>query len=343
MMRICFRLTASLALLMVSVTTLADVDIARLKLFQPLPDAMTSDSNPMTPAKVELGRMLYYDMRLSKNHDVACNSCHLLDQYGVDGKPVSTGHRQQKGNRNAPTVYNAAGHFVQFWDGRAADVEEQAKGPVLNPVEMAMPDEASVVAVLKSIPGYVEAFSAAYPDEADPVTYDNMARAIGAFERGLVTPGRWDRFLAGDRSALTAAEQDGLATFMEVGCYTCHSGTYVGGMMLQKLGLMKPWPKDNDLGRYEVTGKEYDKFFFKVPSLRNVAETAPYFHDGSVKSLQQAVRLMGEYQLGKTLNDEQVDSIVTFLKSLTGTVPADYVAKPALPASGPNTPPPDPS
>ena len=201
MMRTAFRLgTALTLLLMVSVTALAAVDAARLKLFQPLPDSMVSDSNPMTPAKVDLGRMLYYDMRLSKNHDVACNSCHLLDQYGVDGKPVSTGHRQQKGNRNAPTVYNAAGHFVQFWDGRAADVEEQAKGPVLNPVEMAMPDEASVVAMLKSIPGYVEAFSAAYPDEADPVTYDNMARAIGAFERGLVTPGRWDRSRAGPRA-----------------------------------------------------------------------------------------------------------------------------------------------
>jgi cytochrome c peroxidase len=308
--------------------------------FDVLPGEAASDVNPVTDAKVELGRMLYYDPRLSKNHDVACNSCHQLDQFGVDGEPTSAGHRDQRGGRNSPTVYNAALHTAQFWDGRAADVEEQAKGPVLNPIEMAMPSEERVVEVLVSIPGYAPLFAAAFPDDAEPISYDNMARAIGAFERRLLTPGRFDAFLAGDASALDADEQAGLETFMNAGCITCHNGAAVGGNSFQKLGAVKPFPTE-DSGRFQVTQRESDRGVFKVPSLRNAAETAPYFHDGNVENLEAAVRLMGEHQLGR--RGDEVDRIVAFLESLTGEVDAVYIARPELPESGPDTPEPDPS
>ena len=195
--------------------------------------------------------MLYYEPRLSKGQDISCNSCHMLDKYGVDLQPTSDGHKGKQGDRNSPTVYNAAGHFVQFWDGRAADVEEQAKGPVMNPVEMAMPSEKRVVAVLKSIPEYVELFKQAFPEDKDPVSYRNMARAIGAFERKLVTPSRWDKFLRGDSRALTNEEKAGFNLFMETGCQACHMGTYLGGNMYQMLGLAKPWPDASDPGPRE--------------------------------------------------------------------------------------------
>jgi cytochrome c peroxidase len=311
----------------------AALDPAKLAMFGALPDAFESADNPLTPEKIALGRMLFYDTRLSLSREISCNTCHLLDNFGVDGHAVSEGHKKQVGKRNANTVYNAAGQFVQFWDGRAANVEEQAKGPIVNPVEMAMPAEASVIADsrLAEIPEYVELFKKAFAGEAKPVTFENLAKAIGAFERKLVTPSRWDKFLKGDASALTEAEKKGAQTFIETGCTTCHMGPLVGGNMYQKLGLVQPWPNQADLGRYEVTKSESDKMFFKVPSLRNIEKTAPYFHDGSVATLPEAVKLMAKHQLGKTLTDEQTESIVTWLKALTGTVAADYVAKPALP------------
>ena len=310
-----------------------DVDPAKLSAFQPLPAAMESAKNPITDAKIQLGRMLYYEKRLSRNQDISCNSCHLLNRFGVDGEKFSTGFKGQKGGRNAPTVYNAAGHLAQFWDGRAADVEEQAKGPVLNPVEMAMPNEQSVVKILKSIPEYDALFRKAFPGEKDPVTFDNMALAIGAFERRLVTPSRWDKYLQGDRNALTAQERAGLQKFMDVGCQTCHNGPFVGGKVFQKLGLMKPYPDTHDKGRVEVTKQASDEMVFKVPSLRNIDKTAPYFHNGSATTLDAAVRNMAEYQLGKKLNDADVKSITAWLKTLTGEVPADYIKEPALPKS----------
>jgi hypothetical protein len=189
--------------------TAADAGSEALEMFAPLPAVMESSRNPITEAKVRLGRMLYYESRLSKSQDVSCNTCHLLDRDGAENEPVSTGYKGLKGNRDAPTVYNAAGHVAQFWDGRAADVEEQAKGPMLNPVEMAMPSNAQVLAVLNSIPEYVAAFRQAFPGETDPVSFDNAVRAVGAFERKLVTPARWDSFLGGNRKALTEAEQQG--------------------------------------------------------------------------------------------------------------------------------------
>jgi len=314
----------------------------RLSIFSPLPWIMAVECNPITPAKVELGRMLFYDARLSKNHDVACNTCHLLDSYGVDGLTTSQGHKDQIGGRNAPTVYNAAGHIAQFWDGRSPDVEDQAKGPPLNPIEMAMVDEAAVVAVLESIPGYVSLFSAAFPDEKDPVTFNNMGKAIGAFERGLVTPSRFDSYLAGDDDALSKTEQTGLVEFLNTGCANCHSGRYLGGGMYQKLGLVKSWDKDTDQGRFDVTGEEADRQVFKVPSLRNIDETGPYFHTGSVEKLDEAVKLMADHQLGITVDDEQASSIVAFLKSLSGEIDTAYIARPQLPESSATTPAPDP-
>jgi cytochrome c peroxidase len=313
----------------------------KLKVFGRLPEVMASEKNPITEEKVRLGRMLYYDTRLSKSQTLSCNSCHKLEAWGVDNQPTSEGHKGQHGDRNSPTVYNAAGHVAQFWDGRAADVEEQAKGPVLNPVEMAMPSEKYVLEVLKSMPGYVEAFRAAFPGEKDPVTYDNFARAVGAFERKLVTPSRWDRFLAGDAAALTAAEKKGLEEFLTAGCQTCHMGPYVGGSMFQKLGVVKPWPDESDLGRFKVTSNPADRFVFKVPSLRNVAKTGPYFHNGKVATLNEAVRLMAEYELGLELKPAQIEAIVTFLNALTGELPADYIRPPELPASTEKTPKPD--
>jgi len=321
--------------------TTVTIDPLKLQMFQPLPEQMTSGANPISEEKVALGRMLYYEPRLSKSQEISCNSCHLLDKYGVDSQPTSDGHKGQRGDRNAPTVYNAAGHFVQFWDGRAADVEAQAKGPVMNPVEMAMPSERQVIIVLSSIPEYVEAFKRAFPEEKDPVTYNNMAQAIGAFERKLVTSSRWDKFLRGDQTALNNEEKVGFNTYMEVGCQACHSGTYLGGNMYQRLGLMKPWPDTSDPGREKVTKNEADRMVFKVPSLRNIEKTAPYYHNGKVETLEEAVSRMAEYQLGKSLSSAQLKSIVTWFKTLTGDIPAGYIKPPVLPKSTARTPKPD--
>jgi len=296
-----------------------------LKLFRPLPAVVSSDANPVTDAKAVLGRTLYMDTRLSRDRNVSCNTCHPLDRYGADGTPVSVGHKGQKGTRNSPTVFNAAGHFAQFWDGRAATVEEQAKGPILNPVEMAMTSGAEVESVLKSIPEYRELFRRAFPGEPGPVTFDNAARAIGAFERGLLTPARWDRFLKGDAGALTAQEKAGFNKFVQSGCAACHYGPYVGGNAYQKVGMVRPWPNASDTGRQQVTGRESDRFLFKVPSLRNVARTAPYFHDGSAATLAEAIRKMAAYQLGRELADSDIRLIAAWLETLTGQIPTSAV------------------
>ncbi len=317
-----------------------EVNQAFLAMFKPLPDKAENAKNPSNDAKIALGRMLYYDKRLSKDHTVSCNTCHDLASFGDDGDPVSTGIKDQKGTRSAPTVYNAAIHLAQFWDGRAADVEEQAVGPITNPIEMGMPDEAYVLKVVNSIPGYVDLFKKAFPGEASPVTYKNIGNAIGVFERGLLTPAPWDDFLKGKTDALTDDQKKGFNLFLEKGCMTCHSGAGVGGHMYQKLGLVKPWPT-KDKGRAEVKGFEQMKGFFKVPSLRNITETAPYLHDGSVATLEGIVKKMAEYQMGHVLTDEQTALIIEFLNALKGKVPADFIKEPELPASGPDTPKPD--
>jgi len=317
------------------------VDKDQLAVFAPLPASVPAESGAASADIVTLGRMLYYEPRLSKSQTISCNSCHDLAKYGVDNQPTSDGHKGQMGDRNSPTVFNAAAHFTQFWDGRAADVEAQAKGPVLNPVEMAMPSEARVVAVLKSMPEYVELFGKAFPNDKQPVTYDNMAKAIGAFERNLMTPARWDRLLDGDASALTPEEKVGLKTFLDTGCQACHNGALLGGTSYQRLGAAKVYPDLTDPGRFKVTKVESDKGTFKVPSLRNIEKTGPYYHDGKVASLDKAVRDMAEYQLGKKLTDEQAAQIIAFLKVLTGKIDPEYTKAPVLPKSTAATPKPD--
>ena len=308
----------------------ADLQQRAQAVFGTLPPVAESKDNPITDAKVTLGRALYYDPRLSASNTISCNSCHQLDKYGVDGEPTSPGHKGERGDRNSPTTYNAAFHFVQFWDGRAPTVEEQAKGPILNPVEMGMPADADVIAKLRAIPGYAPLFKAAFPNQPEPISYNNIALAIGAFERKLVTPAPFDRYLAGEANALTEQQQQGLAKFMDTGCIICHTGPLVGGSMYQKLGLAKPYPS-KDIGRAKVTKSPADQQIFKVPSLRNIAETGPYFHDGSLKTLPEVVKVMGEYQLGRQLSDQDVKLIVAFLGSLTGKIDTAYIAKPTLP------------
>ena len=333
---------AALAAVLVARAAWADPLAERVRqAFAPLPAEAASPSHPISEARIELGRRLYHDARLSKSGDVSCNTCHRLDAWGVEVGSTSPAPEEER-RRNAPTVYNAAFHVAQFWDGRASDVEEQARGAVLNPVEMAMPDEAAVLTLLKSIPGYAPLFAEAFPGEAEPIRYENMARAIGAFERRLVTPSRFDRFLEGDANALSANERKGLETFLDTGCSDCHNGPVAGGGTFQKLGLVEPFPT-LDRGRAEVTGRAADEFFFKVPSLRNVEKTGPWFHDGSVASLDMAVRLMARHQLGKTLTGAEAQSIVAFLHALTGDLPQAYVARPELPPGGPQAPPPDPT
>jgi cytochrome c peroxidase len=320
-----------------------DHDPRDVKMFLVLPARFDSEDNPITEEKVKLGRMLFYEARLSRNHDISCNSCHDLASYGVDHQPVATGHKGQRGRRNALSVYNTGRHIAQFWDGRVRTLEEQAKGPILNPIEMAMPNEERVMDTLRSIPEYVALFKAAFPGDLDPVTFDNLAKAIGAFERQLVTPARFDRYLAGDEKALTEEEASGFHTFLRLGCPSCHNRAAVGGKNIQKLGWVNPYPDLTDNGRFDVTHDPGDIHYFRVPSLRNVEKTAPYFHDGSLATLDQVVRKMAWHQLGVQVTEEEVKLLVAFLKSLTGQIPTDYIQRPALPPSGSKTPRPDPT
>lgn len=322
-----------------SVQALALVELSptELSVFSPLTPVANSPDHPLTDEMVNLGRMLFYEPRLSATQDMSCNTCHLLDQYGMDSLPVSIGHIGKPVTRNSPTVYNAAFQMAQFWDGRSPTVEEQAKMPILASGEMGMETAQNVELILRSIPGYAQPFAAAFPGEPTPVTYQNVGLAIGAFERRLSLPSRFDKFLTGDHTQLKPDEQRGLATFITLGCTTCHMGMPVGGLVYKKLGEHEPFPT-NDLGRFAVTGRAEDKYVFKVPSLRNVAKTGPYMHDGKINSLDEMVRIMARYQLGKSATDAQVTDIVTFLNALTGDIPTTYIAQPQLPDNGPNTP-----
>ncbi|MGB0952693.1 MAG: cytochrome-c peroxidase [Planctomycetota bacterium] len=297
-----------------------------MQFFGALPKNMDRADAPSTKAQIALGRKLYFEKRLSKDGTLSCNSCHGLDTYGVDNAQFSSGVDGKLGGRNAPTVYMAAAHVTQFWDGRAADVEEQALGPILNPVEMAMDSAEQVVGILKADAEYPKLFAAAFPEDAEALTWNNLGRAIGAFERQLVTPSRFDDYLLGDASALTEKELRGFKAFVDTGCFGCHNGPYMGGQIYMKLGLVKEWPSQKDLGRFDVTGVETHKMVFKVPSLRNVAKTGPYFHDGSVDELEEAVRMMSRHQRGIELTDEEATSIVDFLGALTGELPKEEVA-----------------
>ncbi|MDV6348131.1 cytochrome-c peroxidase [Nitrosomonas sp. Is35] len=282
--------------------------------FEPLPASIIDEKK--NAALIALGKKLYLDPKLSVNDTISCNSCHQLNNFGVDSQPTSPGHEGKRGGRNSPTTFNAALHIAQFWDGRAKDVEEQALGPILNPIEMGMPSEAAVVDKLKKIDEYKAMFAEAFKDEKDPIQYKNVGKAIGAFERTLITPSRFDDFLKGDENALNDAEKRGLQKFVHMGCANCHNGVAIGGNSYKKIGLVEEY-KTSDVGRFAVTGLETDKKVFKVPSLRNITKTAPYFHDGSVKTLDEAIEEMAEHQLGRKVGPGFVEDVKAFLGALT--------------------------
>lgn len=313
-------------------------------LFKPLPEQPSElKGNLITPEKVELGKMLYFEPRLSRSWVISCNTCHNLGLAGVDLVETSIGHGWQKGPRNSPTVLNAVFNIAQFWDGRAADLKEQAKGPVQAGVEMNnSPDR--VVATLQSIPEYVSRFEAAFPGENEPVNFDNMARAIEAFEATLLTPDApFDKYLGGEEGALSAEEKHGLELFMEKGCAGCHNDSNVGGNSYYAFGVVeRPGAEllpPADKGRFAVTRSATDEYVFRAPPLRNVALTPPYFHSGKAWDLKQAVAIMGSSQLGVDLSDQEAEGIVAFLKTLTGTQPR--IEYPLLPASTDKTPRPE--
>ena len=313
-------------------------------LFKIVPaEAPELPDNELTDGRVELGKMLYFEPRLSSSWLISCNTCHNLSLGGIDLMETSIGHGWQKGPRNAPTVLNAVYNLAQFWDGRAADLEEQAKGPVQASVEMAS-DPERAEQTLRSIPEYRELFALAFPDETDPVTFDNMAKAIEAFEATLVTPGSpFDLWLAGDDAAMTAAQVEGLETFVSKGCTGCHAGVNFGGQGYFAFGVVQA-PTDEirppeDLGRFAVTSTAADEYVFKSPSLRNIELTAPYFHSGKVWGLDEAVAVMGSAQLGAVLTPAEIGAITDFLEALTGNQP--IVEYPILPAHTADTPLPD--
>lgn len=302
----------------------------------PLPQIIAAESNPVTPEKVRLGKMLYYETRVSIDGTVSCARCHPLGLYGADGLKKSLGNHDRPNPRNAPTVLNAAGQIAAHWIGNRKDVEDQATQALTGPPSFGMPSYQAAENILRAITGYPPLFRKAFPGDADPVRAENFGKAIGAFERTLTTPAPFDRFLKGDRHALTDSQLRGLRTFIEVGCSACHAGTYVGGSMYRKFGILEPYwqatkSAEIDEGRFEVTKKDADKYVFKVPILRNVAMTAPYFHDGSVDHLADAVRIMARVQLGRELTAAQRESLVSFLASLTGTIPKKALTLPLLP------------
>jgi cytochrome c peroxidase len=309
--------------------------------FEPIPKyPPVIDGNELTQSKVELGKMLFFEPRLSSSHLISCNTCHNVGLGGDDYLPVSIGHGWQKGPRNSPTVFNAVFNAAQFWDGRAADLAEQAKGPVQAGVEMSSTPE-RVVSTLKSMPEYVERFGDAFPGQDDPVTFDNMAIAIEAFEATLITPDSdFDKYLRGNTEAMNEKEKEGLALFMDRGCAACHSGVNLGGQEYYPFGLVeRPGGAilpEGDRGRFEVTQTATDEYVFRASPLRNIELTAPYFHSGAVWSLDEAVAVMGTAPLGTELNDNEVQAIVAFLKTLTGNVPE--IRYPILPPSTATTP-----
>lgn len=289
---------------------------------KPLPERMPGSLED-SPAMIALGRKLFFERDISLNKSQACSDCHPLDgrRAGVDNLPTSKGAIGSSGKRNAPTVLNAGFQMAQFWDGRADDLVKQAKGPLLNPIEMAMRTEEDVVHRLQGREDYHRGFARAFPQEAEPVTFPNMAQAIAAFERTLVAPSRFDRFLKGETKALAEAEKKGLQRFVEIGCVECHNSYPVGGRSLRKVGIYHPYENQADSGRHGITGQEEDKFVFKVPMLRNVTHTAPYFHDGKVAALPEAVRLMAWMQLDKVLSPREIEEIVNFLAALAAEQP----------------------
>lgn len=303
----------------------ADISPDQLFMFAALqaPQAATGPA----ALKVDLGRRLYYDTHLSVNNSTSCNSCHELMHYGVDpGQPVSLGFDKKAGGRNSPTVYNAGLQFAQFWDGRASTLAAQASGPMMNPVEMGMPGPDAVLTYLHANANYVKQFKQIYTDTKDPVTMDNVTDAIASFEARLLTPARWDEYLKGNQQALSDDEKEGLRVYLRSGCASCHAGVGMGGNSYAKLGAVKDWSdQESDTGRMALTRQQRDLMYFKVPLLRNVVQTGPWFHDGKVTTIDEAVRLMGEHELGRKFTDSEVKSIVAFLNALTGPIPQEFI------------------
>ena len=333
------------SILFIAGSALAFGAVSSVAAFEVLPkQPPIPKDNPMSTAKVELGKQLFFDPRLSINGTISCNSCHDVAGSGTDNRAVSVGVGAKTGGRNAPTVWNAAFLTAQFWDGRAATLEDQAKGPILNPIEMAMPNEQAVIDRLSSIPGYKEQFIKVFGG-ANALTYDNIAKAIAAYERTLITPNsRFDRYLKGDKKALSAAALRGMKEVGTLGCTGCHNGVNFAGPALpmgegfyQKFptftnnDYVKKYKLDEDVGRFAVTQNVADRHMFRVPTWRNVALTAPYLHNGAVKTLHEAVRVMAKTQLDKDLTGKQVDDIVEFLNSLTGEFPKQTL--PRLPGT----------
>jgi cytochrome c peroxidase len=330
-------------------------------LFEAIPETPPALlGEPATPEKLALGKMLYFDPRISKNHDTSCSTCHNIGMAGADGRSSSIGHNGQLGGRKVPTVLNAVFNKMQFWDGRASDLKEQVvnsvmafpaallktrAGPsIVNPEVMNITKQ-NAVEQLKSIPGYVDAFKKAFPAEADPIVYDNIGRAIAVFEATLITPDApFDRWLKGDDKALSEDQKRGLKIFVDKGCSNCHNGINIGGGMYARFGVVQnpgsEFLPPDDWGRFAITKTVSDKYVFKVPALRNVELTAPYFHSGHTWDLKQAVAVMGESQLGQTLSEGDIDKVVGFLKSLTGRQPE--VVIPILPPRVAATPRPEP-
>ncbi len=325
-------------LVLFSLSTASDVQLLNeaRNYFQPLPEVFPSDENPLTEEKIKLGKILFYEPRVSIDGATSCSKCHPIELYGADGLRKAQGNNGKINPRNAPTVLNAAGQITQHWRGDRKDVEDQAKRALLGKGSFGAPSYKWVENKLKSIKGYKELFKKAFPDEKDPITVDNFAKAIGAWERTLSTPSRFDKFLNGHVNALTKKEKRGLKKFIEIGCASCHNGSLLGGTMYQKFGIYEPYwkytkSKKTDEGRYNITKKEEDKYVFKVPPLRNVAMTAPYFHDGSVDSLKDAIWIMAKVELNKDLSPQDIDDIYAFLKSLTGKLSKDIKTVPILP------------
>jgi cytochrome c peroxidase len=303
--------------------------------------------NPMTPEKIELGKQLYFDTRLSKGSKISCNSCHNVMKAGDDGLPRSPGHEGKLGGRNSPTVFNSAYNSVQFWDGRAPTLEEQAKGPIVNAVEMGMASHDVVVELISKVPAYTEEFEKVFGP--GKVTIDKMVKAIAAYERTLITPNSpYDKFIEGDKKALSPAAQRGWKLVKKVGCVACHNGPMFNGPPLpQGKGFYQKFPMFTDeaiekkyrfkadTGRFNETHNEADRHMWRVPTWRNVAITGPYFHNGSVGDLSEAVRVMAKTQLNRVLKPDEVKDIVEFLKSLTGEIPKQ--TPPKLPEAGPTS------
>ena len=285
--------------------------------------AVMPGSEADTPELVALGKKLYFDRCISINKNKSCHDCHLLTEgrAGADITPTSQGATGISGKRNAPTVINAGFQFVQFWDGRAHDLMEQAKGPILNPIEMALRTPEEVIGCLRKEKGYLETFRRAFPGDPNPITFDNLAEAIAAFERTLIAPGRFDQLLEGQEDALNPQEKRGLTKFIQYHCVECHGGVSVGGQLYKIIGQKHPYHGTDDLGRCEVTKKNEDRYVFKVPMLRNVTRTAPYFNAGQVFTLEEAVTLMAWHQLDRRLTPGDIADLIAFLRTLEGNPP----------------------